>query len=395
MKIIALYLPQYHNIPENDIWWGKGYTEWTSVRRGKKLIEGQYQPREPLNDNYYDLLDIDNMKWQVEIAKNNGIYGFCFYHYWFNGHLLLEKPLENFLKHQEINFNYYLCWANETWTTVWEGDENPTILMSHDYGNKKDVDSHFYYLLNFFKDRRYMRIDDKPILNIYNPIAIPYSELSYMLNRWNELAIQEGFPGLYFTYLCAESMRYMTNKYKRLFQKGVEYEPSYVEFLEKDKKEGQKKYKIEHMSFFLKKHCPLAIKIKNILVHNNNKPIEDYIDGVKTIKNYDDEWKKILDIKHSDYQYYTPGAFVDWDNTSRRGKRGKVVIGASPEKFEKYFEQLVKRSKNLYHSDSIVVFAWNEWSEGGYLEPDKKWGFGYLNAIKTVLEKTGELEKWD
>ena len=149
MKVIALYLPQYHEIPENDLWWGKGYTEWTSVRRGKELIEGQYQPRIPENNNYYDLLNIDVMKWQVSLAKEYGVYGFCFYHYWFNGKKLLERPIEQYLEHKEIDFPYYLCWANETWTTVWEGEENPTVLAEHDYTDRKDVDEHFYncYLL--------------------------------------------------------------------------------------------------------------------------------------------------------------------------------------------------------------------------------------------------------
>lgn len=387
MDIIALYLPQYHVIEENNLWWGNGYTEWTSLKRGEVLIENQYQPRIPLNNNYYDLTNIDIMKWQVEIAKKHCITGFCFYHYWFNGQLLLEKPLEQWLNNTEIDFPYYLCWANETWTTVWEGEAEPKVLAKHDYYDSKDIDNHFYYMLRYFKDVRYMKRDDKPILNIYNPIAIPYRRLKKMLYRWNYLAEKEGLNGIYFMYQSAESMRFMTNKYKKLFDKGIEYEPSYVEFLEKDLKQGYKKYKKEHLSCWMNSYTPTLIKIKKNLI--NNRPVvisKEITEGIENLRDYDNEWKKILDIKHRDYSKYVPGGFVDWDNTPRRGRKGKVILGATPQKFESYFSELVYKAKNTYNSDMIVLFAWNEWSEGGYLEPDEKYGFGYLEAVKRVME---------
>ena len=392
MRVIALYLPQYHEIPENDLWWGKGYTEWTSVKRGQVLIDGQYQPRVPQNGNYYNLLDIDVMKWQVSLAKEYGVYGFCFYHYWFNGKKLLERPIEQFLMHSEIHFPYYLCWANETWTTVWDGEENPTVLAEHDYTDIKDVDDHFNYWLPYFKDKRYIKENNKPILSIYNPIVIPYRRLKYMLNRWNELAIKEGFSGLSFQYLCAESMCFMDVKYKKLFDYGVEYEPSYVQHLEDDVASGRAKYKKERVSKSLNKYFPFLMKIKkkmcgNTLAVENNTSL----DGVKIVRDYDADWEKILSIKHTDYSSYIPGGFTDWDNTPRRGRGGKVILGASPYKFEKYFGELVKRTRNVYKKDMIVLFAWNEWSEGGYLEPDEKYGVKYLEAIKNTLIRYDEL----
>ena len=396
MKVIALYLPQYHEIPENDLWWGKGYTEWTSVRRGKELIEGQYQPRIPENNNYYDLLNIDVMKWQVSLAKEYGVYGFCFYHYWFNGKKLLERPIEQYLEHKEIDFPYYLCWANETWTTVWEGEENPTVLAEHDYTDRKDVDEHFYYWLPFFKDKRYMKEDNKPILNIYNPIVIPYSKLKYMLKRWNELAVLEGFSGISFQYLCAESMCFMDEKYKKLFDYGIEYEPSYVQHLEDNVEKERKRYKKERLSKTIKKQFPFLMKIKKNTFGSSqlkNQKSSD-LGGVKILRDYDEDWKKILTIKHHDYSRYIPGGFTDWDNTPRRGHGGKVILGSSPEKFQNYFEQLVKRTREVYKKDMIVLFAWNEWSEGGYLEPDEKYGKGYLQAIKNVLAKLDELPEY-
>lgn len=388
MKIIALYLPQYHQIEENDLWWGKGYTEWTSLKRGKKLIKGQYQPRIPQNNNYYDLSDIEVMKWQVQLAKEHGIYGFCFYHYWFNGKLLLQKPIEQYLKHTEIDFPYYLCWANEQWTTIWEGEKNPRVLASQDYSDKRDVDQHFRYMLPFFQDSRYMKKDNKPILSIYNPIAIAPQHLKYMITRWNVLAQQEGFDGISFIYLCAESMCFMNEKHRQYFDYGVEYEPSYVEYLEYNKKAGRKKYERSWLLTKILKRFPFVRSIKRKLFgQNHSSSTELNNQPIKIIKDYDEEWKKILTIKHQDYTKYIPGGFVDWDNTPRRGRLGKVILGATPAKFEKYFEQLVIRAKEVYKNDTIVLFAWNEWSEGGYLEPDTKWGEAYLKAIKRVLER--------
>ena len=391
MKVIALYLPQYHEIKENNAWWGNGYTEWTSLKRGQVYIDGQYQPREPLDDNYYDLTDINVMKWQAELAKSHGIYGFCFYHYWFNGKCLLEKPIEQYLMHTEIDFRYYLCWANERWTTVWEGETNPRVLIEHNYSDRKDIDNHFYYFLKFFKDERYIKIDGRPILNIYNPIAIPPKLMKYTLKRWDELAKKNGFKGISFQYLCAETMCYMSDRLKNLFDQGVEYQPSLVERLEDDFEKELKRYRRRYITQTIRNRIPF---VNQLLKRRNRRTDKDELtEGVKYIRDYDSDWQKILSIKHDDYSRYIPGAFTDWDNTPRRARNGKVILGASPEKFRKYFEKQVIRARDVYKSDTIVIFAWNEWSEGGYLEPDKKWGTGYLDAIKDVLEKLGELEK--
>lgn len=388
MKIIALYLPQFHQIPENDLWWGTGYTEWTSCKKGEVFVDGQYQPRIPKDNNYYDLTDIEVMKWQIDMAKKNGIYGFCFYHYWFNGHQLLEKPLNQYLEHQEIDFPYYFCWANERWTRVWEGENHPKVLIEQEYDDKEDVDKHFKYWLPFFKDERYMKENGKPILSIYNPIAIPPKWLKYMINRWNFLAKKEGFPGISFIYLCAESMCYMGEEHRKYFDYGVEYEPSYVQHLEDDPEKGRKRYRNDYYIHALTKRFPF---LHTISAKFRRIPRKEEINGVKTLRDYDNDWEKILSIKHDDYSKYIPGGFVDWDNTPRRGKSGKLILGATPEKFEKYFERLIIRTREVYKKDTIVLFAWNEWSEGGYLEPDEKYGDAYLNAIKQALINTKEL----
>ena len=156
MKIIAVYLPQFHEIPENNEWWGKGFTEWTTMKKAKPLYEGHYQPRIPLNENYYNLLDPQVMEWQCKIAKEHGIYGFCFYHYWFDGHLLLEKPVEKYLQDEKCDLPFCICWANEHWTKAWEGKHNQ-VLIPRRYGGEKEWKEHFEYLLPFLKDPRYIR----------------------------------------------------------------------------------------------------------------------------------------------------------------------------------------------------------------------------------------------
>ena len=163
MKIIAFYLPQYHEIPENNKWWGKGFTEWVNVKKAHPLFEGHYQPRVPLNKNYYNLLDEEVQKWQVSLAKKYGIYGFCFYHYWFDGHLLLEKPVEQWLKNRDLDLPFCICWANENWTQAWVSKES-TVLIAQKYGDKEMWRRHFEYLLPYFKDTRYIKENGRPLM---------------------------------------------------------------------------------------------------------------------------------------------------------------------------------------------------------------------------------------
>ena len=196
MRIIAFYLPQFHDIPENDEWWGKGFTEWVNVKKAKPLFEGHAQPRVPLNNNYYNLLD-DNIKiWQSEIAQKHGIYGFCYYHYWFNGKLLLEEPMEQMLKNKEITIPFCICWANEQWTKAWVGENK--VLIAQKYGDKNEWAEHFYYLLPFLKDERYIYEKGKPLVVIYRPNIIPC--LNEMLDYWVELAKKNGLNGITFAY---------------------------------------------------------------------------------------------------------------------------------------------------------------------------------------------------
>ena len=373
MKIIPLYLPQFHTIPENDEWWGKGFTEWVNVREAKPLFEGHNQPRVPLNNNYYDLSDIETLKWQCRIAKEYGIYGFCMYHYWFNGHLLLEKPMEMLLAHPEIDIKYCISWANHDWTDAWKAsNRQPKVLIAHNFDDEKDWVDHFNYLLPFFKDPRYMTENNKPLMVIYIPNII--RKLKKMLDVWSQMARDNGFDGLTFIYQSAASS--FDNSWDHsLFDYGVEMNPGYVGLANRQKN-----------SSFFPKLMKYSHEIKRFLhIRRSLLPQKKITEVSKA--DYDYTWQRILELRPiSNSPKMIPCAFTDWDNTPRHKERGYLFQGVSPDKFKSYFKQLIDNTKNFYDTDMIFVFAWNEWAEGGYLEPDEKNGFAFLEAIKECIK---------
>ena len=374
MKIIPLYLPQFHIIPENDEWWGKGFTEWVNVREAKPLFEGHNQPRLPLNNNYYDLSDIETLKWQCRIAKEYGIYGFCMYHYWFNGHLLLEKPMEMLLAHPEIDIKYCISWANHDWTDAWKAsNRQPKVLIAHNFDDEKDWVDHFNYLLPFFKDPRYMTENNKPLMVIYIPNII--RKLKKMLDVWSQMARDNGFDGLTFIYQSAASS--FDNSWDHsLFDYGVEMNPGYVGLANRQKN-----------SSFFPKLMKYSHEIKRFLhIRRSLLPQKKITEVSKA--DYDYTWQRILELRPiSNAPKMIPCAFTDWDNTPRHKERGYLYQGVSPDKFKSYFKQLIDNTKKYYDTDMIFVFAWNEWAEGGYLEPDEKNGFAFLEAIKECLSE--------
>lgn len=374
MKIIAFYLPQFHCIPENDQWWGEGFTEWTNVKNAEPLFSGHNQPRVPLNKNYYNLLNHDTMRWQVDLANRYGIYGFCMYHYWFNGKMLLEKPVDAFLEDKSLKTHYCLCWANEHWTNAWAA-KNPKVLIEQKYGGKKEWKEHFEYFLNHFKDERYIKEDNKPLLVIYRPELIDC--LKDMMDYWNILAKENGFSGINYAY---QHVSYTLSPKcdESLFTYAIEYQPNCAQtFME-----------LDGGSTTLKK-----IK-KQIVIFCEDKLHLDLREAKKKMSplkhfSYDDIWKFILNMSPRN-EKCVPGAFVNWDNTPRRKNAGFVIDGATPQKFKKYLKNQIKRAKNLYKKDMIFVFSWNEWAEGGYLEPDEHDKYGYLEAVKQALDETNK-----
>jgi hypothetical protein len=378
MKIIAFYLPQFHEIPENNRWWGQGFTEWTNVKMAKPLFTGHDQPRVPLNSSYYNLLDVDAIKAQYSMAKEHGLHGFCFYHYWFNGKKLLEKPVEIMNNSSELNMPFCLSWANESWTNAWKADEKTKILVEQKYGNKKDWEKHFQYLLTFFNNKNYIVNDNKPLFVIYRPELIGC--LNDMLDYWEKLAMNEGFAGIDFAYQHADFDN-MTNKDDSRFAYNIEYQPTYA-IQDSRKSEHGRLNRIKQKL----KICLVSIQQKTnidlVYIFDNMRPKNEF-----KRYNYDDIWQKILARKQGAGITVIPGAFVDWDNTPRKAYKGFVIEGATPEKFGRYLEKQIKNVKENYRTDMLFMFAWNEWAEGGYLEPDETNQYGYLEAIKGVLDK--------
>ena len=363
-------MPQFHTIPENDEWWGKGFTEWVNVKKAEPLFEGHYQPRIPLNKNYYNLTDIETIRWQSKLAEDYGIYGFCFYHYWFNGKLLLEKPVELYRDDNECKTHYCICWANEDWTDQWFSD-SPRILIKETYGDEKEWKEHFEYFLPFFKDERYIKEDNRPFLVLYEPSIV--KDLEKMIKCWDDMAKENGFDGII---VAAQNTRGRLDgkPYPECINYQIDYEPQYAYSLLKQRKHP-----------FLRR-CKRGLQ--KILKKYFNSTALDRVGREKDLEifDYDEVWKKILEIKPQN-EKCLPGAFVDWDNTARKGRRGFVINGASPEKFGRYLKEQIKRTEEVYHKDMLFLFAWNEWAECGYLEPDDRYGYGYLEEVREALQK--------
>lgn len=353
-KAIAIYLPQFHEIEENNKWHGKGHTEWVACKKAEPLFNGHNQPRVPLNNNYYNLLDEKAQLEQVKLAKEYNIYGFCYYHYWFKGKQLLEKPMENMLNNPEMDLPFCISWANHTWSSGPSIKQRKT-LIEQTYGDREDWILHFNYLLQFFKDNRYIKVDGKPMMVIYDVKDIPcWLE---MKSVWDELAKDAGFEGVHYVNTLKHEIDVnYSNKYN--FDAQFEYQPTFA--LGKSKKINYAKY------------------------YNTKRVLCKDLLGIPCKVNYDKVWKEIFEKTPSNGIPTYLGCYNDWDTTARWGKNGIVHLGSNPEKFEQYLGTQVDRS-NKNNSDFIFITAWNEWSEGAYLEPDEQNKFGYLEAIKRCL----------
>lgn len=362
-KVLAYHLPGFHRIPENDEWHGEGFTEWVTTKKGEVYSKYQYQPKVPLNHNYYDLSKIDDIKWQCEIARKHGVDGFCFYHYWFGGKKIFEKPSELLLNSKDMEIEYCFAWANEEWRNTWTDKlDNPPLLLGQDYSNLNDWKKHFEYLLEFFNDERYIKIDNKPVFLIYHLEQIPNYELRF--NEWNEMAIRSGFAGIHLVQMVSGDL---TRQIKTdVINAKVDFEP--VRSLASKEKYALKPWRIRRTLY------DKLVK-KNIL----HEFIFDIVD-------YSSFWKSILEKKYLKEEDYYYSGFINWDSTPRKGKRAWFMKGATPKLFEYFFGKVynntIKEKKPL-----IFLFAWNEWGEGAYLEPDERFGYGYLEAIRNVIIK--------
>jgi len=355
-RIIAFYLPQFHTIPENDEWWGKGFTDWVNVRKARPIFKGHQQPKAPLDNNYYDLSNPANIRWQAEIAKKYHVYGFCFYHYWFNGKLLLEKPAELLLNHKDIDMPFCFSWANEPWARTWDGKSHH-ILINQEYGGRQEWEQHFNYLLPFFQDNRYIKVDGCPMLLIYKSQSIPCAQ--QMMGCWEEMAINAGFNGLHFV----ETIRSNNMEPRELpFRARVEFEPARAQYLQSALKLNYDRMRRR------------VIKSINTLFHT------------AIPHNVPDTFSRIaaISLNKLSPQGTYGGVFMGWDNTPRKGLAGNVILPPTKQEFKDYLSAKWRITHELYKTDYIFVNAWNEWAEGTVLEPEATLKYQYLEAIKEV-----------
>ena len=376
MKVIAFYLPQYYEFEENNKWWGKGFTEWTNVRGAKPLFRGHYQPTIPLNENFYCLEDEAVFHWQVQLAQKYGIYGFCFYYYWMGeGRQLMQKPIEMYLKNKNLDFPFCLSWANHNWARTWTGG-NHDILMEVKYGSEDEWETHFSYLLAYFQDSRYIKMDEKPVLLIYQPELIP--KLHNMLTYMNKRAKEEGLGGITF---ISQAPKYALENLGRepLIPYSIMYEPNYTDWA------------CSNVNYFGNiKTSPkyAANKFTNNVKRLINKITLSKIPSLRlTVLDYDAHWEMILNRKISDRRLL-PGAFINFDNTPRKGYLGTLMRGFTVEKFGRYFKRFVRKVESEYEKDMLFLMAWNEWGEGAYIEPDEKHGYACLEAIKIAVDSS-------
>ena len=338
-KLIAFYLPQYHRIPENSEWWGPGFTEWTSVVKGKPNFSDHYQPHLPRELGFYDLTHADVLCEQAEFAKLYGVYGFCFYYYWFSGRRILERPLENFLK-SDIDIKFCLCWANENWTRTWDGDTR-SVLLSQNYAEGDD-ESFIASLVDYFNDERYIRVDQKPMLVVYRAKEIPDPSSSFV--KWRSLAKSYGFEGLHIVVV------------------------DFYDISSPDEVDADALVEFPPHKF----NGPQSRPDKLPTIIN-----PDFTGGVV---DYSKVIAQSAQRPAPSFKLYR-GIIPSWDNTARRQNTPTIVVNAQPELYGEWLGYL--RAYTREHNPSktenfIFINAWNEWGEGCHLEPDQKWGLQYL-----------------
>jgi lipopolysaccharide biosynthesis protein len=346
-RVIAFYLPQFHPIPENDQWWGPGFTEWTNVRPARPLFTGHHQPHVPIDPGYYDLRDTAVQRRQIELAKLYGIGGFCFYFYWFGGKRLLEKPLENWLESRDLDFPFCLCWANENWSRRWDGLDSE-ILIAQRHSPEDDV-AFIREVAPYLRDPRYIRVDGKPLLLIYRPSLLPNAVET--AGRWRAWCAENGLGEVFLAY---------TQSFERAdprtygFDAAVEFPPN---------------------NAGLPDATPLVKPVRGRLQGR-------VFDWSALVRQSEDYGARSYPL----FRAVNPG----WDNTARRGRRAMVLVNNSPPLYRRWLQNAILETVGAAAPDRRLVFvnAWNEWAEGAHLEPDAANGYAYLQATRDALRST-------
>lgn len=371
-QIIAFYLPQFHPTPENNEWWGKGYTEWTNVAKAKRLYKEHYQPKIPADLGFYDLRLPEVREEQVKLARRAGVSAFCYWHYWFgNGKRLLETPFNEVLKLKKPDFPFCLAWANHDWVNKAWTNNNEIILgksktlIKQQYLGEEDYVNHFYSLLDAFKDKRYFKIHGKLLFMIYN--FKDFSDFPLFKSIWERLAEKEKLPGFYFMTHVLDSATYNNpNKIDELFKLG---------------------YNGLNISFH---YAPFELKKKNYLERVFPKIYNKYKSHV-SVKPQIIDYKDAIQLMDSplfEKNNIYPTIIPNWDHTPRSGRFGRVFHDCTPELFEHHAKTIINRIKNKEKEERIIFLkSWNEWGEGNYMEPDLRYGCQFIDALSKALNQ--------
>lgn len=351
IKPIAFYLPQFHQIPENNEWHGTGFTEWNNVTSAMPQFVGHHQPQLPVDVGFYDLAHPDVMYRQVELAKHYGIHGFCFHYYWFSGSKrLLEKPLFNWLENKDLDFPFCICWANENWSKLWDGG-NRQVLMKQG-SHVEDAEPFLEDILPFLEDSRYIRVEDKPLLVIYRPNLFKKDDFIQFASRLRAAAKAQGLEGLYISMVYGDYFE--DNPLDWGVDAAVEFPPQRI---------------VTHRKYVL-----------------DGNPVNPEFKGyVYTLDQAIDSGALVA--TNPDFPLFR-GIFPAWDNTARKAYSNASVYLQSPEVYQKWLTQLIKWTQEHHTPDKQFIFinAWNEWAEGAHLEPDSRYGYAYLQATREALE---------
>lgn len=366
-RLLSYYLPQFHPFAENDQWFGKGFTEWTNVAKAKPLYRGHYQPRLPADLGFYDLRVPAVREEQAALAREVGIEGFIYYHYWFGeGKRLMDYPLNQLLETKKPDFPFMLCWANHSWKGAWSGVPKGKILMEQKYLGPRDDEAHFALLSRYFADERYIQVEGKPAFIIYRPEEIP--DLLAFTDRLRKMAQEYGFKGLY---LIAGDLNSGVNP------SSIGMDAIISNNFDRIRK-SINQYYFAGGSLAFKIEARLRNKFNSANPDMRNKPI--YL-SYKKFMAANSEWPDL------DYDYF-PQILPDWDNSPRAGKQSLILKGSTPALWGQHVQKALDYVERYEEPKKLVfIKSWNEWAEGNYLEPDQKWGRGYLEALAQVLTK--------
>jgi len=357
VRAIAFYLPQYHPIPENDEWWGKGFTEWTNVTKAKPAFPGHYQPHLPADLGFYDLRLPEVRDAQANLAREYGIYGFCYYHYWFHGKRMLERPFNEVLDSGKPDFPFCLCWANENWTRRWDALENE-MLIEQKYSEEDDR-QHIQWLSKAFQDQRYIRVNDKPIFLVYRTWSLP--DPLKTTSIWREEAQRLGIGEIFLCAVESHSLSKYDDPTTIGFDASVEFQPN-TSFL-------------GHLTSYKIKY-KIRQYINLLIWHRKPHNIYSYDWFIK-------HSHKKQSVPYKRFRCVTPS----WDNTARRKEGAMILHNSAPHLYEQWLKSVIGELNPANPSENIVfINAWNEWAEGNHLEPCHKWGKSYLEATRRALE---------